>query len=45
MIDSNSKNNYVSTTLTKRKEFFTHSKNKNAFETYVIGGEFINKMN
>ena len=45
MIDSSSKNNYVSATLAKRKKFFTHSKNKNAFEAYVIEKEFINKMN
>ena len=45
MIDSSSKNNYVSTTLTKRKRFFTRLKNKNAFETYVIEEEFVNKMN
>ena len=45
MIDSSSKNNYVSTTLTKRKEFFIHSKNKNAFEAYIIEEEFVNKMN
>ena len=45
MIDSSSKNNYVSTTLAKRKRFFIHSKNKNAFETYVIGEEFVSKMN
>ena len=45
MIDSSSKNNYVSTTLTKRKKFFIRSKNKNAFEAYVIEKEFVNKMN
>ena len=45
MIDSGSKNNYVSAALTKRKEFSTRSKNKNAFEAYVIEKEFVNKMN
>ena len=45
MIDSSSKNNYVSTVLTRRKEFSTRLKNKNAFETFVIEEEFVNKMN
>ena len=45
MIDSNSENNYVSTILTKRKKFFTRLKSKNAFETFVIEEEFVNKMN
>ena len=45
MIDSNSKNNYVLTTLAKRKTFSTRSKNKNIFETYVIEEEFVNKIN
>ena len=45
MIDSESENNYVSTVLARRKEFFTQSKNKNAFEAFVIGEEFVNKMN
>ena len=45
MIDFESENNYVSTTLTRKKEFFIQSKNKNAFETFVIEEEFVNKMN
>ena len=45
MIDFESKNNYVLTILTKRKKFSTHSKNKNAFETFIIEKKFINKMN
>ena len=45
MIDSDSKNNYVSTALTKRKKFFTRLKNKDAFEAFVIEEEFVNKMN
>ena len=45
MIDSDSKNNYISMVLTKRKEFLIRSKNKNAFETYVIEEEFVNKIN
>ena len=45
MIDSESENNYVSTVLTRRKKFFTRSKNKNVFEAFVIKEEFVNKMN
>ena len=45
MIDSSSKNNYVSTVLTRRKEFFIQLKSKDAFETFVIEEEFVNKMN
>ena len=45
MIDFESENNYMSTILTRRKIFFTRSKNKNAFETFVIEEKFINKMN
>ena len=45
MIDSGSKNNYVSTVLTRRKEFFIRLKSKNAFEAFVIEEEFVNKMN
>ena len=45
MIDSKFKNNYVSTILTKRKEFFIRSKSKNVFEAFVIEKEFVNKMN
>ena len=45
MIDFESENNYVSTILTKKKEFFIQSKDKNAFEAFVIEEEFINKMN
>ena len=45
IIDFESKNNYVSTVLTRRKRFSIRSKNKNAFETFVIEEEFVNKMN
>ena len=45
MIDFESENNYVSTVLARRKRFFTRSKNKNTFETFVIEEEFVNKMN
>ena len=45
MIDSESENNYVSTILTRRKKFFTRSKNKNVFEAFVIEKKFVNKMN
>ena len=45
MIDSDSENNYVSTILTRRKEFFTWLKSKNAFETFVIEEESVNKIN
>ena len=45
MIDFQSENNYVSTILTRRKRFFTRWKNKNAFETFVIEREFVNKIN
>ena len=45
MIDFESKNNYMSTILTKRKRFFIRSKSKNAFEAFVIEEEFVNKMN
>ena len=45
MIDSGSKNNYVSTALTKRKKFPTRLKNKNAFEAFAIKKKFVNKMN
>ena len=45
MIDSESENNYVSTILTRRKKFFIRSKDKNAFEAFVIEKEFVNKMN
>ena len=45
MIDSEFENNYVSTILTRRKKFFIQSKNKNAFEAFVIEEEFVNKMN
>ena len=45
MIDSSSKNNYVSTVLTRRKKFSTRLKNKNAFETFVIEERFVDKMN
>ena len=45
MIDFESENNYVSTVLTRRKEFSVRSKSKNAFETFVIEEEFVNKMN
>ena len=45
MIDSGSKNNYVSTVLTRRKEFPTRLKSKDAFEAFVIEEEFVNKMN
>ena len=45
MIDSESENNYVSTILTRKKKFSTRSKNKNAFETFVIEEKFVNKMN
>ena len=45
MIDSNLKNNYVLTVLTRRKEFSTRLKNKNAFEAFVIEEEFVSKMN
>ena len=45
IIDSESENNYVSTILTRRKNFFIQSKNKNAFETFVIEEEFVNKIN
>ena len=45
MIDSGSKNNYVLTILTRRKEFSTRLKSKNAFETFVIEEEFVDKMN
>ena len=45
MIDFEFKNNYVSTVLTKRKKFFIHLKNKNAFKAFVIEEEFVNKMN
>ena len=45
MIDSEFENNYVSTALARRKKFFTRSKDKNAFEAFVIEKEFVNKMN
>ena len=45
MIDSEFKNNYMSTILIKRKIFSVRSKSKNAFETFVIEKEFVNKMN
>ena len=45
MIDSNSKNNYVSTVLARRKKFFTRLKSKNTFEAFAIEEEFVNKMN
>ena len=45
MIDFESENNYVSTVLARRKKFFIRSKNKNAFEAFVIEEEFVNKMN
>ena len=45
MIDFESENNYVSTVLTRRKRFSTRSKDKNAFEAFVIEKEFVNKMN
>ena len=45
MIDSEFKNNYVSTVLMRRKRFFIRSKDKDAFETFAIGEEFVNKMN
>ena len=45
MINSESENNYVSTVLARRKEFCIRLKNKNAFETFVIRKEFVNKMN
>ena len=45
MIDSDSKNNYVLTVLTRRKKFSTQLKNKNAFETFVIEEKSVNKMN
>ena len=45
MIDSGSKNNYVSTVLARRKRFFIQLKGKDAFETFAIEEEFVNKMN
>ena len=45
IIDSESENNYVSTVLARKKKFFNRSKNKNAFEAFVIEKEFVNKMN
>ena len=45
MINFESENNYVSTALTRRKRFSTRSKNKNAFEAFVIEEEFVDKMN
>ena len=45
IIDFEFENNYVSTVLTRKKEFFTQLKSKNAFETFVIEEEFVNKMN
>ena len=45
IISFESENNYISTILTRKKEFSTRSKNKNVFETFVIEREFINKMN
>ena len=45
MIDSEFENNYVSTVLTKKKKFSVRLKSKNAFETFVIEEEFVNKMN
>ena len=45
MIDFEFENNYVSTVLTRRKRFSTRSKDKNAFEAFVIEKEFVNKMN
>ena len=45
MINFESENNYISTALTKKKKFSTHSKNKNAFEVFVIEKKFVNKMN
>ena len=45
MIDSSSKNNYVSTVLARRKRFFIRLKSKDAFEAFVIEEEFVNKMN
>ena len=44
-IDSNSKNNYMLRILTKRKGFSTRLKSKDAFETFVIEKEFVNKVN
>ena len=45
MIDSESENNYVSTVLTRRKKFSIQSKDKDAFEAFVIEEEFVDKMN
>ena len=45
IIDFESKNNYVSTILARRKKFSTRLKSKNAFEAFVIEEEFVNKMN
>ena len=45
MIDFEFENNYVSTVLARRKKFSIRLKSKNAFETFVIEEEFVNKMN
>ena len=45
IIDFEFENNYVSTALTRRKKFFTRSKDKNAFEAFVIKERSVNKMN
>ena len=45
MIDFKSENNYVFTVLARRKKFSIRAKNKNAFETFVIEKEFVDKMN
>ena len=45
MIDSGSENNYVSTALTRRKKFPIRLKSKDAFETFAIEEEFVDKMN
>ena len=45
MIDFESENNYVSTILTRRKNFSIYLKSKNTFETFIIEEEFVNKMN
>ena len=45
MIDSEYENNYVFTTLTKRKRFFIYSKSKDVFKAFVIEEKSVNKMN
>ena len=45
MINFEFENNYVSTILTKTRNFLFRSKNKNAFEAFVIERDFVNKMN